>query len=194
MIPSDGYTPPKSFTVLLRPGNGVAATGGTRVTANSNWLGGQLNKEAVGALVHEEVHVVQQYGYGLGRGGRRGATTRPAEAASAAGATTRPSARQGNPVWLVEGIADYIRWWFYEPDGPRRYPNPNSSRTRYDGSYTTSANFLHWVAGKYDKDIVKQMNAAMRERRYNAGLWKEYTGKTVQELGDEWKQSLQDKR
>jgi hypothetical protein len=187
MLPSDGYAPPKAFTVLLRPGNGVAATGGTRVTANSDWLRREMNREATGALVHEEVHVVQQYGYGLGR--RRGATTQPAGAAAAAARrpTTRPA---GNPVWLVEGIADYVRWWYYEPDSPRRYPNPTSTRTKYDGSYTISANFLHWVAGKYDKDIVKQMNAAMRERRYSPDLWREYTGKTVQELGDEWKKEL----
>jgi len=187
MLPSDGYTPPKKFTVLLRPGQGVAATGGTRVTANSNWLRGELNREATGALVHEEVHVVQQYGYGLG-GRRRGATTRPANGGQAAARpTTRPA---GNPVWLVEGIADYVRWWYYEPDGPRRYPNPKSTRTKYDGSYTISANFRHWVAEKYDKDIVKELNAAMRQHRYSPDLWKQYTGKTVEELGAEWKKDL----
>jgi hypothetical protein len=191
MLPSEGYTPPKAFSVVLRPERGVAATGGTRVSANSDWLKRELNREAVGAIVHEEVHVVQQYGYGLGR--RRGATTQPA------GATTQPALAQarrpttrpvGNPVWLVEGIADYVRWWYYEPDGPRRYPNPKSRSTKFDGSYTISANFLHWVAEKYDKDIVKQMNAAMRERRYSPDLWKEYTGKTVEELGAEWKANL----
>jgi hypothetical protein len=184
MLPSDDYIPPKAFSVTIRPGNGVAATGGTRVTANSRWLDTQLNGEAVGALVHEEVHVVQQYGYGLG-GGRRGSTTRPANA-TGAGPTTR---RVGNPVWLVEGIADYVRWWFYEPDGPRRYVR-SGPRARYDGSYTTSANFLMWVSQKYDKDIVKQMNAAMRERRYNPDLWKQYTGKDVETLGAEWKETL----
>jgi hypothetical protein len=66
MLPSPGYTPPKKWSVVIAPGNGVAATGGTRVTANATWFRGQLDKQAVGALVHEEVHVVQQYG-----GGRR---------------------------------------------------------------------------------------------------------------------------
>src|SRR6267143_1005220 len=36
MLPSEGYAPPTSFSVTIRPGNGVAATGGTRVTANAN--------------------------------------------------------------------------------------------------------------------------------------------------------------
>lgn len=180
MLPSDGYTPPKRFTVTLHPENGVAYTAGTHVSANSDWLRKEINREATGALVHEEVHVVQQYG----SGGRRGATTRPANGQQAAARPVR------NPGWLVEGIADYVRWWYYEPDGPRRYPNPKSSRTKYDGSYTISANFLHWVAEKYDKDIVKQMNAAMRERRYSPDLWKQYTGKSVEDLGAEWKKDL----
>ena len=66
MLPTAGYTLPKKWSVTIAPGNGVAATGGTRVTANATWLRGQLDKQGVGALLHEEVHVVQQYG-----GGRR---------------------------------------------------------------------------------------------------------------------------
>ena len=66
MLPSPGYTAPKKWSVVIAPGNGVAATGGTRVTANATWFRGELDKQAIGALVHEEVHVVQQYG-----GGRR---------------------------------------------------------------------------------------------------------------------------
>ena len=47
-----------------------------------------------------------------------------------------------------------------EPDGPRRYPalTPNTS---YTGSYTITANFLHYVAEKYDKDLVKKLNVNM---------------------------------
>jgi hypothetical protein len=69
MLPTPGYTPPKKWSVTIAPGNGVAATGGTRVTANATWLRGELDKQGVGALLHEEVHVVQQYG-----GGRRNNT------------------------------------------------------------------------------------------------------------------------
>jgi hypothetical protein len=66
MLPTPGFTPPKKWSVVIAPGGGVAATSGTRVTANATWFRGQLDKQAIGALVHEEVHVVQQYG-----GGRR---------------------------------------------------------------------------------------------------------------------------
>jgi hypothetical protein len=98
------------------------------------------------------------------------------------------------PGWLVEGIADYIRWFLYEPethgaDITRR----NLSRARYDGSYRVTGNFLNWVTGKYDKNIVQKLNAAAREGRYTGDLWKKNTGRTVEELGEEWKKTLEKK-
>ena len=95
MLPSKDYSAPRAFRVVIRPGRGVAATRGTKVTANSRWLSGELHREAIGALVHEEVHVIQDYG-----------TDSPS---FDNGAHTQP------PGWLVEGIPDYIRWFKYEP-------------------------------------------------------------------------------
>lgn len=34
------------------------------------------------------------------------------------------------------------------------------------------------------------MNAAAREGRYDETLWKEWTGKTARELGEEWNQAI----
>ena len=62
---------------------------------------------------------------------------------------------------------------------------------KYDAGYRISANFLDWVSRKYDADLLKKLNAAMRESRYKDELWKEYTGHTVQELGDEWKKDIE---
>jgi hypothetical protein len=61
----------------------------------------------------------------------------------------------------------------------------------YDDSYRITANFLNWVTEKYDKDIVGQMNAAMREGKYDDALWKQYTGKTAPELGAEWEKDIE---
>jgi hypothetical protein len=178
MMASEGFTPPKRFSVFIRPGNGVAATGGTRVTANSNWLKRELNREAVGALLHEEVHVVQQYG-----GGRRNNPDGP---------RVRP------PGWLVEGIPDYIRWFLYEPQShgadaiyfkSRRNPPP----LRYDGLYRITANFLNYVVEHYDKDktFITKLNAVCRQGKYSDDIWKDQTGKTLIELNDEWKAALE---
>lgn len=111
----------------------------------------------IGAMVHETVHCVQLY---------RG---------------------RGNPGWLVEGVADYIRFFKYEPGKIGRL---NPERAKYDASYRTTAAFLAYVTDKYDPQLVKKFNAAMREGRYKPELWKEYTGKAVEELGREWQQSL----
>ena len=170
MLPSEGYTAPKQFSVTLSPGRGVAATGGTRVTANSTWLKAELNREAVGALVHEEVHVVQQY-----RGRRGNPEYKP------------------TPGWLVEGIPDYIRWFLYEPQSHgadvawlRTRRNVSLS---YDARYRVTANFLNYAVEHYDpkKELITRLNAACRQGRYTDELWKDCTGKTLLELNDEWK-------
>jgi hypothetical protein len=111
----------------------------------------------VGAMVHETAHVVQRY--------RRG----------------------NNPGWLVEGIADYVRFFKYEPGKIGRI-NPN--RARYDGSYRTSAAFLAYLVKTHDHDIVRKLNAAMREGEYQEAIFKRLTGKTVQDLDRDWRGTL----
>jgi hypothetical protein len=110
-----------------------------------------------GAMVHETVHVVQRY------------------------------RSRDNPGWLVEGIADYIRFYKYEP-GKLRPLNPD--RAKYDGSYRVTAQFLAYVTEKYDKEIVRKLNQAMRDGVYNSELWFTLTKKSLPELGAEWKESL----
>jgi hypothetical protein len=92
------------------------------------------------------------------------------------------------PGWLVEGIADYIRWFLYEPQTKgAEITTRNLGRAKYDASYRITGNFLNWVTTKYDLNIVQKLNAAGRAGKYREDLWKEATGKTVQELGNEWK-------
>jgi hypothetical protein len=111
----------------------------------------------LGAMVHETVHCVQNY------------RTRNA------------------PGWLVEGIADYVRFFKYEPGKIGRL---DTERARYDGSYRVSAAFLASVAEKYDKDLVRKLNQALREGEYREEVWKTLTKKSLAELGEEWKGAL----
>jgi hypothetical protein len=173
MLPSEGYQAPSRLSITFSPNmRGVAAASGTRVRCGAGWFRQQLQGEAKGAVVHELVHVVQQY-----RRIRR----------------SDPNATR-TPGWLVEGIADYIRWFLYEPQTRgAEITKRNIARARYDSSYRISANFLNWVTQTYDKDIVRKLNAAARQGRYNEQLWKKATGRTVQELGNEWKQNLEKK-
>ena len=141
---------------------GVASTGGTRIHCAGGWFRRNLQGEAVGAVVHEMVHVVQRYR--RVRGGRR------------------------NPGWMVEGVADYIRWFLYEPKSKR--PRPNPARAKYTDSYRTTAAFLNYAVDTCDRDLIRKFNAAMRQGKYTAELWKEYTGKTVDELWADYVKTL----
>jgi hypothetical protein len=114
--------------------------------------------EDMGAMIHETVHCVQAY------------------------------RAPGNPGWLVEGIADYIRFFKYEPD---KLGKINPRTARYDGSYRVSAAFLAYVSAKYDAQLVNKLNKTMREGEYTVGIWKILTKKTIDELDQEWRASLQ---
>ena len=63
MLPSDGFEAPRKLSITFRKDKeGVADTGGTRINCAANWFRHNLKGEAKGAVVHEIVHVVQQYG------------------------------------------------------------------------------------------------------------------------------------
>ncbi|MCX7006898.1 MAG: basic secretory protein-like protein, partial [Kiritimatiellaeota bacterium] len=98
---------------------------------------------------------------------------------------------KGSPGWVTEGIADYVRWFLYEPQSHGAEISPRAAaNARYDASYRTTANFLNWVVTKYDPELVTRLNAAARTGTYTEAFWKQRTGHTVQELTDAWKAAL----
>jgi hypothetical protein len=56
--------------VIQDPGNGVAATGGSRINFNAGYIAGlrgaNVRYEIEGVIAHESVHLYQQFGGGLG--------------------------------------------------------------------------------------------------------------------------------
>jgi hypothetical protein len=170
LLPSDGFEAATNVTLRFRNdmGGTPASAGGGRVNLNSGWFRKELKREARGSVIHELVHVIQNYGRA-----RR----------------TNPNATR-MPGWLVEGIPDYIRWFLYEPETKgAEITERNLARAKYDASYRITGNFLNWVTQNHDKEIVRKLNAAARAGNYSEQLWKDWTGKTVQELGDEWKKA-----
>lgn len=91
-----------------------------------------------------------------------------------------------NPGWLVEGIADYIRWWCWE----KRHPLPNPARFKYTNSYQDAAAFLYWAEKQYNKDLVRKLNQHCRENSYKDELFKELTGRDLETLSKEFVESL----
>jgi Peptidase of plants and bacteria len=94
---------------------------------------------------------------------------------------------RGNPGWLVEGVSDYVRFFKFEPGkiGPI-----DAERAHYNGSYRVTAAFLAYLTSKYDQQIVRKLNERMREGRYKNDSFKELTGKSVEELDEEWRTTL----
>ncbi|MFI5456640.1 MAG: basic secretory protein-like protein [Isosphaerales bacterium] len=92
-----------------------------------------------------------------------------------------------NPGWLVEGVSDYVRFFKFEPGKIGRI---NPDRAHYNSSYRVTAAFLAYVTDKYDRKLVLTLNKLMREGHYKEEVFKQLTGKTVQELDVEWRASL----
>ncbi len=169
LLPSDGYTAPKEVLLQFKTDmKGIPAYAqANQVSLNAQWFRNELDREARGSVVHELVHVVQNY-WRAGRVNRNAART---------------------PGWIVEGIPDYIRWFLYEPQTKGAEINARSwERAKYDDSYRVSGNFFDWLTRTKSKELVKKLNAAAREGKYSTDLWKEWTGKTLEELGAEWKE------
>jgi hypothetical protein len=154
-LPGEEFSAPARFVVTFkREMQGVAYTRGTHVVCAGPWFKANLEGEAAGAVVHEMVHVVQQIH------------------------------TPNNPGWLIEGVADYIRWFKYEPESKR--PRPNPRRAKFTDGYRTTAAFLNYLTEKHDKEIVLKLNAAMRKGKYSDQLFKEFAGKGLDELWREY--------
>ena len=120
----------------------------------------QAHPDDLGAMIHETAHIIQRY------------------------------RSRNNPGWLVEGVADYVRFFKFEPGkiGPI-----NAEKAHYNNSYRVTARFLDYLVEKYDKALILKLNKAMREGAYKEEMFKELTGKTLPELDEEWRATLKKK-
>jgi len=131
------------------------ASGGT-ITVNGKWI--TQRPDDLGMMIHELVHVVQQY----------------------------PNSRN-KPGWLVEGIADYIRWWRYEPElhSTKGRTKIDVTKAKYTDSYRTTGMWLAWSSRTYHMGLVPALDRAMRKREDPMLVFKTLTGKDADEL---WKE------
>jgi hypothetical protein len=112
----------------------------------------------LGMVIHELTHIVQAYRWNR------------------------------TPGWLTEGIADYVRWWRYEPEAPR--PKVDPVKASYKDAYRTTAAFLAWTSRKYDMRLVPTLDRAIRERRDPLPEFTRLTGKDVDALWAEYVATL----
>jgi hypothetical protein len=148
LLPGQDFVPPKKVVLRFDPGyDGVAKTGEHAITISADRV--RKHPEDFGLVIHELVHVVQDY-------------------------------RGGGEHWLTEGIADYIRYFIFEP-GQRRFPVV-PGKTHYREGYGTAGAFLDWIERKRKKGAVAELNAACREGRYRPELFKEIAGASLEDL------------
>lgn len=89
--------------------------------------------------------------------------------------------------WLVEGIADYVRFFHFEPKAKLGPIDP--ARQSYRDGYRVTAMFLAWIERTQDKAIVKKLNLALRKSEYRYDFFKKHTGKSLDRL---WADFLDD--
>jgi hypothetical protein len=89
-----------------------------------------------------------------------------------------------DPVWLVEGIADYIRWVKFEPE--HFHPRIAVKKATYHDAYQTTATFLAWCELHYDSELVPKLNRAVRFGVYRPVMFQKYCGKDINTLWSEF--------
>jgi len=120
----------------------------------------KAHPDDLGMVIHELTHVVQNY----------------------------PD-NKVDTGWLVEGIADYIRWWRYEPESTRS--RIDITKATYHDAYRTTAYFLAWVSQKYDRRLVPSIDLALRKGEDPMPIFTQLTGKDPQTLWTEFVPTLQ---
>lgn len=90
------------------------------------------------------------------------------------------------PGGLIEGIADYVRLraGFAPPHWKR------GRGSRWDEGYDVTGYFLDWIE-KRNEGFVRGMNAILRDAKWDEGVFKLITGKTVDDLWKEYRKDME---
>jgi hypothetical protein len=95
------------------------------------------------------------------------------------------------PGWVTEGIADYVRWFKYEPATHRPHVNPRHAK--YTDGYQTTAAFFDWIVRTKDRSFVRRLNTAARDGKYGDDLFRQYAHEPLDKLWTEFISSLKKK-
>jgi hypothetical protein len=96
---------------------------------------------------------------------------------------------ENTPSWLVEGIADYVREIYGVSNETSGWSLPKTlddNGRKYEASYRTTARFLLWIDRKLKKGIVETLDVKCRKGTYTDAIWEKETGKTIDELWDDY--------
>ena len=91
----------------------------------------------------------------------------------------------GAPGWLVEGIADWVRFKRMPDSRWRRVNEAHTNKKTPFAAYWNSTAFLLWVE-KSHPGIVPELSKACRQRGWQDGIWQQLAGKPVAQLAEEY--------
>ncbi|WP_256007538.1 basic secretory family protein [Pedobacter deserti] len=115
------------------------------------------NPTDIDVVTHETMHIVQGYGYGSG------------------------------PGWLTEGIADYVRYKYGVDNIGSKWALPEfNEKQSYTNAYRVTARFFEWLEQKVKPGLIATLDDQLRKHTYKESSWKELTGKTVDELWQDY--------
>ncbi len=152
------YIAPKVITLIFKPKIDPPAY----ASGTAITINGEWitsNPGDLGMVIHELTHVIQAY-----------------------------PRNEHNTGWLVEGIADYIRWWRYEPElhAGRGRTKIDPQKSSYTDGYRTTAMWLAWIGKRYHMAIVPCLDRVLRDAEDPMPEFKRVTGKTADELWTEF--------
>ena len=137
---------------------GVAEASGNRILFSTNYM--NAHPTDIDIVTHEGMHLVQGYGYGSG------------------------------PVWLTEGIADFIRYRYGVDNIGSKWALPDltakHNEKKYENSYRITARFFEWIDQKVKPGLIIELDKELRNKTYNKDTWVKLSGKTIDELWDEY--------
>ncbi len=84
---------------------------------------------------------------------------------------------------LIEGIADYVR---LKTGNPGSNWNRKSVPATWDAGYQSTAFFLEWIENRYKQGMVKLMNEKLKDTKYSDDIFRQMTGKSVNQLFKEY--------
>ncbi|WP_145856809.1 basic secretory protein-like protein [Pedobacter suwonensis] len=107
----------------------------------------------IDVVTHETMHIVQGYGYSAG------------------------------PVWLTEGIADYVRYKYGVDNVGSKWNLPAyNAKQHYTNSYRITARFFAWLEQNVKPGLVAALDQQLRAHEYTEQSWTALTGKDLNQL------------
>jgi hypothetical protein len=159
-----GRPPARTITIVFKGPSmkGVAYTRApeSTITISAAWV--KKHPDDIGMVIHELTHVVQNY----------------------------PRSKGANPFWVVEGIADYIRYYEFEPE--KR--TPIDWKKTYRDGYGVASAFLDWTQRTHAPHLIEKLNARLAIGEYTDELFADYASAPLERLWEEFLTSEGPKR